>query len=76
MAQPANYNVLCKSRVVRECKYLPETDSEQVPWEKDEKNFEKRDKKYVKPFEGKRMDSTMRPLSFSEMFVAVRGLRI
>ena len=36
----------------------------------------KRDKKYVKPFEGKRMDSTMRPLSFSEMFVVVRGLRI
>ena len=34
---------------------LPETDSEQVPREKDEKNFEKRVKKYVKPFEGKRM---------------------
>ena len=34
---------------------LPETDSEQVPREKDEKNFEKGVKKYVKPFEGKRM---------------------
>ena len=30
----------------------------------------------MKPFEGKRMDSAMRPLRFSRAVVAVRGLRI
>jgi len=34
-------------------KYWYETDSEQVPWGKGEKNFEKRVKKYVKPLKGK-----------------------
>ena len=34
-----------------------ETDSEQVPWGKDEKNFEKRVKQYVKLLKGKRTES-------------------
>ena len=38
-------------------KYWRETDSEQVPWGKDEKNFEKRVQQYVKLLEGKRLKS-------------------
>ena len=37
--------------------YLGKTDSKQVPWGKDEKNFEKRVKKYVKPVKGKLMSN-------------------
>ena len=55
---------------------LPETDSEQVPREKDEKNFEKRVKKYVKPLKGKRMGSAMHPLRFSRWVGSAAGLRI
>ena len=38
-------------------KYWRETDSEQVPWGKDEKNFGKRVKQYVKLLKGKRLKS-------------------
>ena len=55
MAQAKSHSA-CDPRVnhVSKAKYWCETDGEQVPWGKYEKNFEKRVKKYVKPFEGKR----------------------
>jgi hypothetical protein len=40
-------------------KYWRETDSIQVPWGKDEKNFEKRVKQYVKLLKGKRLKSVL-----------------
>lgn len=43
--------------VSSKAKYWWETDSEQVPWGKDEKNFEKRVKKYLKLLKGKRWKS-------------------
>ena len=50
-----------------------ETDSEQVPWGKDEKDFEKRVKKYVKPLKGKRMELAIRPARFSRRRAATRA---
>ncbi len=43
--------------VSSKAKYRRETDSEQVPWGKDEKNFEKRVKKDLKLLRGKRWKS-------------------
>jgi hypothetical protein len=40
-------------------KYWRETDSEQVPWGKDEKHFGKRVKQYVNLLKGKRLKSVM-----------------
>jgi hypothetical protein len=46
-------------------KYWHETDSEQVPWGKDEKTFEKRVKECVKPLKGKPMCAVSRTADIS-----------
>ena len=43
-------------------KYWHETDSVQVPWGKDAKNFEKRVKQCVKPLKGKPMSAVSRTI--------------
>ena len=46
-------------------KYWHETDSVQVPWGKDAKNFEKRVKQCVKPLKGKPMSAVSRTVGVS-----------
>ena len=51
-------------QISSKAKYWRETDSEQVPWGKGEKNFEKRVKKCLKLLKGKRWKPTLRALIF------------
>ena len=58
--------------VSSKAKYWWETDSEQVPWGKDEKNFEKRVKKYLKLLRGKRWKSVLDGGVMSFVYWSVR----